>query len=519
MGLETYHAKRNFAQTPEPKGRMHKEGQRRFVVQEHHASRLHFDFRLEMAGVLKSWSVPKGPSLDPIDKRLAVSTEDHPVDYLNFEGRIADGNYGAGEVRVWDIGDYEMVNDLDPVKAVEAGKITFILKGRKLRGEFSLIRLKQKDRDWLLIKGKDKFAKPGWKLKTILGTAPKTARKTTDKTTDKTTPRTEPTSRISGDSEKEMSAVRALNSNNLSGGMKLKVKGNTIQLTNLDKVYWPEDKYTKGDLIRYYYKISEYILPYLNDRPLILKRYPNGIARGSFHQHNANVAPDHIPTVEIAVKEGHDVNYIVGGHLLTLLYTTNLGAIEQHPWHSRTRNLDHPDWIVFDLDPGEATQYEDVCRIALSIRGILNNMGLDGYAKTSGSRGMHIYVPIKPEYDYPQIANLAAWIAQMTVQQAPKIATIERSLKNRNPRQVYVDYMQNARGKSIAAPYSVRARPGATVSAPLDWKEVENGEINPHDFTMQNMETRISRVGDLFELVLSGRQNLGAALRDFKRAS
>ena len=518
MGLQTYHAKRNFTQTPEPEGRMHKEGRRRFVVQEHHASRLHFDFRLEMAGVLKSWSVPKGPSLDPIDKRLAVTTEDHPVDYLNFEGRIAEGNYGAGEVKVWDTGDYEMVSDVDPMKAVEAGKITFILKGRKLRGEFSLIRLKQKDREWLLIKGKDKFAKPGWKLKTILGTSTKTPAKTARKTIVTTTSKKEPTSKVNGASENE-SPVRALNSDNLTGGMKLKVKGATIVLTNLDKIYWPEDKYTKGDLIRYYYRISDYILPYLSDRPLILKRYPNGIARGSFHQHNASDAPEHIRTVEIAVKEGHDVNYIVGGDLATLLYTTNLGAIEQHPWHSRTRNLDHPDWIVFDLDPGEAAQYEDICRIALRIRGILNNMGLDGYAKTSGSRGMHIYVPIKPEYGYPQIANFAAWIAQMTVQQAPKIATIERSLKNRNPRQVYVDYMQNARGKSIAAPYSVRAQPGATVSAPVDWKEVENGKINPHDFTMQNMDTRISRVGDLFELVLSGRQNLGAALRDFKRAS
>ncbi len=308
--------------------------------------------------------------------------------------------------------------------------------------------------------------------------------------------------------DEEMSPDIAFKSGPLSGGIKLNIKGDIVALTNLDKVYWPDDNYTKGDLIRYYYDIAEYILPYLNDRPLILKRYPNGIARGSFHQHNVVKAPQFIRTVEIAVKEGHDVDYLVGGDLATLLYTTNLGAIEQHPWHSRTRNLDRPDWIIFDLDPGKEVPFEDVCKIALEIRTVLANIELDSYAKTSGSRGIHIYVPIKPEYSYHEAFAFAEGIARLTVEQTPQIATVERSLKQRRPRQIYVDYMQNARGKSIAAPYSVRAQAGATVSAPLDWKEVEQGKIKPRDFAITNMRERITRVGDLFELVLTRRQNL-----------
>ena len=418
MGLRTYNAKRNFSQTPEPKGKMLKAGGQRFVVQEHHASRLHFDFRLEMAGVLKSWSVPKGPSLDPKDKRLAVTTEDHPVDYLNFEGRIAKGNYGAGEVRVWDIGTYQVVDGRDPVKALNAGKLTFTLEGKKLRGEFTLIRLKQKDRDWLLIKGKDDFAKPGWKLELIL----KTKAKATSRTEDGRAP------------AREKTPDSTLKAGQLSGAIKLNVDDNIVALTNLDKVYWPDDNYTKGDLIRYYHDIAEYILPYLNDRPLILKRYPNGIARSSFHQHNVVKAPEYIRTVEVAVKEGHDVDYVVGGDLATLLYTTNLGAIEQHPWHSRTRNLDRPDWIIFDLDPGEEVTFGDVCKIALEVRTVLAKIELDSYAKTSGSRGIHIYVPIKPEYSYHQAFAFAERIALLTVKQAPQIATVERSLKQRRPR-------------------------------------------------------------------------------------
>src|SRR5215213_11166084 len=180
MGLEKYHAKRDFRRTPEPKGKVSKRDRHRFVVQEHHASKLHFDFRLEMGGVLKSWSVPKGPSLDPGVKRFAAPTEDHPVEYLRFQGRIPEGNYGAGEHMIWDEGTYEMVDGGDPLEQFEAGRINFRLRGEKLLGAFNLVRMREGQ--WLLIKSRDEFARPGWLPKLLVdeegwsGAEPKKAR-------------------------------------------------------------------------------------------------------------------------------------------------------------------------------------------------------------------------------------------------------------------------------------------------------------------------------------------------------
>ena len=474
---------------------------------------LHFDFRLEMGGVLKSWSVRKGPTLDPADKRLAVMTEDHPVEYLKFEGHIPEGNYGAGEHMLWDEGKYELVSGKDALTELEGGRLKFRLEGKKLRGEFNLIRLGGRDKQWLLIKSKDEFAETGWKLELRVKDErweAETRVKRASENEPKRKPGVKKIRSRKSEVEKAVPASRALKAKKLEGDVAAKIGSHVISLTNLDKIYWPDDGYTKGDLIKYYFEVAKYILPYLKDRPLIMKRYPNGIDAPFFHQHDVNEAPEYVHTETLEV-EGHTVDYIIGDNLETLLYMANLGAIERHTWHSRVRNLDRPDWFVFDLDP-QGVSWEEICVVALSCKEILDSLGLDSYAKTSGSRGIHIYVPIKPAYSYEQVANFALSVAQLIEQANPQVATLERSLKKRKKARIYVDHMQNARGKSVVAPYSVRPKPGATVSAPLEWTEVKRKKVSISDFTIKNMLERLKRKGDLFKEVLTNRQSLDGAI-------
>jgi DNA ligase D-like protein (predicted polymerase)/DNA ligase D-like protein (predicted 3'-phosphoesterase) len=512
MGLETYHKKRDFRRTPEPKGKLSKVNRHRFVVQEHHASKLHFDFRLEMGGVLKSWSVPKGPSLDPSDKRFAVPTEDHPVEYLKFEGHIPEGNYGAGEHMIWDEGRYELASGEDALAQLEKGRLNFLLHGRKLRGEFNLIRMGRRDNQWLLIKSRDEYAEAGWTLKLLLDDGGAKAQTSAGRERPRIKKAVRKISAKAKDKERAIAASRFFKTKELTGDASILVGKDVVSLTHLDKVYWPEDGYTKGDLIRYYYEVSKYILPYLKDRPLIMKRYPNGINGPYFHQHDVNEAPEYVRTETLSVEEGHEVDYILGDNAATLLYMANLGAIERHPWHSRIKKLDRPDWLVFDLDPGEGIAFSTICELALGVRDVLERLGLEGYAKTSGSRGVHVYVPFKPRYTYEQVADFAERVARIVAREHSAIATVERSLGKRKRGQIYLDHMQNARGKSVVAPYSVRPRRGATVSAPLTWREVAGGKITIRDFTIENMPRRLARRGDLFKPVLGGKQNLDAAI-------
>jgi bifunctional non-homologous end joining protein LigD len=309
-----------------------------------------------------------------------------------------------------------------------------------------------------------------------------------------------------------VSASRVFNRQELRGEVDVKVGTEIVSLTNLDKVYWPDEGYTKGDLIKYYYEVSKYILPYLKDRPLIMKRYPNGIDGSSFHQHNVEDAPDYVRTEAIDVVEGHAVDYIIGGNLASLLYMANLGAIERHPWHSRVRRIDRPDWFVFDLDPGAGVEFTTICALALSVKDVLERAGLESYAKTSGSRGIHVYVPLKAIDGYEQVADFALRVATRVARENPQTATIERALKKRERGQIYIDHMQNARGKSVVAPYSVRPKPGALVSAPLEWSEVEGSKIKLQDFTIKTMLQRLARVGDLFKPVLAQKQSLRDAV-------
>jgi bifunctional non-homologous end joining protein LigD len=522
MALRLYNKKRDFRQTPEPRGEFSKADHHRFVVQEHHASNLHFDFRLEMGGVLKSWAVRKGPSLDPTVKRLAVTTEDHPIRYLKFQGTIPEGNYGAGEQLIWDTGTYELLSEGDDALAsFETGKLKFRLNGEKLHGEFNLIRLANQEGQWLLIKGNDEYAEPDWRLELLLPDEEGNRVIVEDKKPEKKAAgksKVKKTSAKTEKSSKPWSARRAFSSPELKGDVELKIGKALVSLSHLDKVYYPKDGITKADVMKYYYEIAKYILPYLKDRPLIMKRYPNGIEAQFFHQHDVDEVPEYVRTVNLEVVEGHTVDYLVCENLPTLLYLSNIGAIERHPWHSRIRNLQRPDYVVLDLDPGADVEFSRICEVALNAKAVLDRLGLASYAKTSGARGMHIFVPVKPQYSYDQIASFAEQVAKLIVNENPDKATVERSLVKRKRGQIYVDHMQNARGKSIVAPYSVRPKPGAPVSAPLEWSEVKRKKITPQDFTIENMLERIETVGDLFSDVLKNRQRLEPALAEIERA-
>src|SRR6266850_186320 len=293
---------------------------------------------------------------------------------------------------------------------------------------------------------------------------------------------------------------------NPKGDLLLEVKGERVSLTSLDRVYWPAEKLTKFDLLCYYLKISDYIMPFLKDRPAILQRYPRGIKAPMFFQQDTSTAPPYIKTVRLVNQEGRELNYSVYTTVGSLLYFVNLGTIEQHPWHSTLKHLDKPDYLMLDLDPKQAP-WKNVLEVALVCKEIFDELGLPAFPKTSGSSGIHVYLPLKPKYDFGKIAEIATALANEVAQRAPKIATTQRSLAKRQKQQVYVDAMQNARGKTIAAAYSARAKPGATISMPLTWKQVQKG-VKISDFTIKNAPGLIKKTGDVWSTFFNHRQEL-----------
>jgi len=286
-----------------------------------------------------------------------------------------------------------------------------------------------------------------------------------------------------------------------------------VKLTNLQKIYWPDEKITKGDLLNYYESIANFILPYLKNRPLSLLRHPNGIkAQGFFQKDAAELAPPWMKTADIlAESTGKIVHYMVCNDVKTLLYIANLGCIEMNPWNSTMNALDNPDYIIMDIDPSDKNSFNDVIDVALVIKEILDRGKIPGFCKTSGSSGMHVYVPLNKKYNYNDAREFAKIIATLVNEALPKLTTLERSLSKRKKNQVYVDFLQNSKGQTLAAAYSVRPKPGATVSTPLEWKEVKHGVL-PSDFTIKNVLKRFNKKGDLFKGVLGKGVNISKAL-------
>ncbi|MGD0872262.1 MAG: DNA ligase D [Bryobacteraceae bacterium] len=869
MPLEEYAAKRRFEKTPEPapSTATPRPAGNYFCVQRHDATRLHYDFRLEIDGVLKSWAVPKGPTLDPSVKHFAAHVEDHPVEYGDFEGTIPAGNYGAGSVMLWDRGTFDLIGDSTGIEQIARGDLKFRLHGEKLNGDFALVLMKGrgKGNEWLILKKRDQFALEGWDVEahstSVLSgrtqeeiardlPARKTKRPTAGDTkrvwassrpaknarasappeppppgprTSKPKLKVDPAA-VKGARKAAMPAaiepmlatlagqpprgaewlfevkwdgVRAIafiereevritsrsglrcerqypelaviphqvsareaildgeiavldetgvsrfhliqpriaNSDpnsvahlarsrpvvyfvfdllyldgydlrgaalavrrellekvvasrgvlrisevfpgagaemleaaretglegivakhassayesrrsrewlkikivgeqefaiggftapqggrdhfgalvlgvyddgalrwagNVGTGFdqkllaslharllplvtkicpfaerpkpdkgvtwvkpelvcqvkyanwtpdnrlrapvflglrnditprqavredaaprpplladvkeaSLQIDGRALKFTNLKKVFYPAEGYTKRDVLNYYDGVADLILPHLKDRPLSLKRYPNGIQQQHFFQKDA---PDSFaPWLRTELID--DIHYVFAGDRASLLYLVNLGCIDHNPWMSRSPSLDHPDFILIDLDPQECP-YDKIVDAALLVKRLLDRISLTGYPKTTGGDGMHVYIPVEPVYTYEETRTFAELIARLAVSEKPDLFTTPRSVSKRQKNRVYFDYLQNGRSKTIAAPYVLRAYPGAPVATPLEWSEVRHG-LHPAQFNIANAIERFTARGDLFAGVLHHPQPLETALANLDK--
>ena len=694
MSLQVYKRKRKFTKTPEPKPRKKRpasKGPLRFVVQKHAATRTHYDFRLELDGTLKSWAVPKGPTLTSGDPRLAVLVEDHPIEYGAFEGVIPKGNYGAGTVMIWDSGTYTERNSAGRIESEKAlregmarGHLTFVLNGKKLRGEFALVKIKKKGAEenaWLLIKKHDaeasrveitrenrssstgrtmeqiaeeaeskgeiwlprkgrqsKPAPPKPRGTTVAVETPKRIRPMEPIFT--TSVPKEPGQKKSGwlfetfgegvrviaekgdggtrlysragiplekkyptitkqlaafkrpavlDAEivsdkngarlivsdllfldgkdyrlrplherrkvlvglrfgrgiEVMESVRELARLKVRTGSKVVAKREdsayrggltrdwlqfrtrgslgrpspsieTPPLTHLDKVFWPEEGYTKGDLIRYYEKVADVLLPHLVDRPQSLHRQPDGIrSEGFFHKDMTSFLPRRVQTERVVSgSSGRTINYALCQDRWSLLYLVNLGCIEFNPWLSRRQNLERPDFVVIDLDPDE-NDFSDVVKVARAVHRVLKSVGAESFCKTSGSTGLHICVPTGGRFPYETGRAFAEAVCRIIYEEFPALTSVERNPAKRR-RRIYLDFMQNRRAQTLAAPYCVRPRPQATVSAPLRWTELKPS-LRPQDFTIENMPGRIRKVGDLWGEMLKVSVDIERCMKELLR--
>jgi len=683
MPIEEYRRKRAFARTPEPRPAVGQaeggqaEAGKRFVVHRHEARSLHYDLRIEAGGMLACWAVPKGFSYLPADKRLAVRTEDHPLEYESFEGSIPKGQYGAGTMRIWDAGTYEVRKAAGIAQALQKGELKLELRGRRLRGEWHLVRTKQEQgRNWLLFKARDRYAgsgsdlfagadmsralakpppqrlkrmeaeagerpfdDPDWLFEPAFPGRRLLVRVEEDKVSlqaggedlaeklpalaralaglrartallDGVVVALDSEARPSGEAlareleqggagavlylfdllyaedwdlrglplRERKAALRGLLPD--SGRLQLiapvaergpllaraaaasglpaivakraaspyragvsrdwlripvgaaeaapekeakaePVRGRKaadarpVPISNPRKGYWPEQGYTKGDLVDYYDRVAEHLLPYLRARPLHLYRWPDGVRGKSFYQKQL---PEELlaqlETVDVARAGEPPVLYAMCNDRRALLTLVNTGSIDLHPWFSRRGSLDSPDWAVLDLDPKEAP-FASVVKIARQAGRLLRGLGLEPYLKTSGSTGLHVYLPLKAGYSFEQSRMFCEAVARLLVRDHPELATVERAVSRREGR-VYVDFLQNRREQTVVPPYVVRPVEAASVSMPLEWDELEE-DFRLADFTLLTAPARLERVGDLFRTALSRPQDLAPAIEALGR--
>jgi bifunctional non-homologous end joining protein LigD len=513
--LERYRSKRDFDRTPEPAGGVSPSAAApRFVVQRHRARRLHYDFRLEIDGVLVSWAVPKGLSLDPKARHLAVHVEDHPIEYADFEGVIPRGEYGGGDVIVWDRGTWELHGADDAAAAIAAGELHVDLHGEKLRGRFVLVRTDRGDggRDeWLVLHKRDADAVPGWDpedhpFSVVSGRDNDDVAAHRDRVWTRAGEAGSieaAATRFPGASADELAAL-----DELPAAGTWTVGARELHLTNLDKVLFPgrarDAPVTKRELVRYHAVMAPWLLPYLVDRPLNLHRYPDGVTRKGFWQKQAPAhAPDWIERwTNPDADRGESRDYFVVDDVAGLVWLANHAAVELHPWTSRRPNVECPTYAFIDLDPGEDTTWDELLTLARLHRTALEHLGVRGYPKTTGRRGIQVWIPIAvgPTFD-----ETREWVHQVSDAVAGVVGELVSAKWQKRERggKARLDYTQNAINKTLVAPYSVRAAAGAPVSMPITWDELDDPELRPDRWDLRNAHHRVEARGDAMAPMLT----------------
>jgi bifunctional non-homologous end joining protein LigD len=527
--LARYQAMRDFARTPEPAGADEAGHEsepvplnRRFVVQRHRARRLHYDLRFEIGGVLVSWAVPHGPTLDPAAKRLAVHVEDHPIEYLEFEGVIPSGEYGGGDVIVWDLGTWEPHETDEPAAAVAAGELHVDVSGSKLRGRLILVRRsRDDDKQWLLLHKDDEDAVPGWDPEdypqsVLSGRTNEQVRADPDRMWRSDLPpaqasvalRPEQPALAPGASEEELAALTELGRNG-----SWRVFGRELRLTNLDKELFPgrdgEPPVTKRELVRYAAVIAPVVLPYLAGRPLNMHRFPGGAAASGFwHKQLPEHAPDWVPRwLNPDAGKDKTTTYLVVDEPAALVWAANFGALEWHAWTSLAASPRSPTYALIDIDPGTATSWEQVLVLARLHRTALAHLGVRAEPKVTGRRGIQIWVPVADGLSYD---DTRAWVEQLSRAigaVVPDLVSWKWDVAERAGL-ARLDYTQNVSNKTLVAPYSPRAAPGAPVSAPISWAELDDPALRSDGFSIRSIPERVAARGDLFRPVLAGGQQL-----------